>query len=403
MNKLTEKNAVVKMTILFTVLYMVSYLTRINYGAVISELVEAENLQKSAASLALTASAVTYGVGQLVSGFLGDRVNPKKLIFSGLIVTMLMNAAIPFCTATWQMASLWAVNGLAQAFMWPPLVKLMTSLFTENDYKKSCTYVSWGASIGTILVYAFSPLCIHIAGWRSVFALSALCAAAMALVWMKKCPNICGENVKKATETHSRMNGKTAVIIAVIMLVIALQGVLRDGVTTWMPSYISETFNLSNKTAILTGVILPVFSIATLQFVSWIYRKFVKNELFLAGIWFAVGFASAAALYFTSGASAAVSVLLAAILEGSMHGVNIMMTCMVPPYFGKYGKISLISGTLNFCTYVGSAVSGVGLAAFSEKYEWSGTLVLWSVIALAGFLICLGICGIWNRLKKNAV
>lgn len=401
MNKLTAKNAVIKMTVLFTVLYMVSYLTRINYGAVISELVEAEGLQKSAASLALTASAVTYGVGQLISGFLGDRLNPKKLIFSGLIVTMLMNMAIPFCGNTRQMAAAWAVNGLAQAFMWPPLVKLMTSLFTESDYKKSCTYVSWGASIGTILVYALSPLCIHFAGWKSVFALSAGCAAVMAAVWLKKCPNICGESAKAQENSHSHMTWKTAVIIAVIMLAIALQGVLRDGVTTWMPSYISETFNLSNKTAILTGVILPIFSIATLQFVSWIYRKYVKNELLLAGIWFAVGFAAAAALYFTSGASAAVSVMLAAILEGSMHGVNIMMTCMVPPYFGKYGKISFISGTLNFCTYVGSAVSGVGLAAVSERYEWSGTLILWSAIAFAGLLICFGICGVWNKLKKN--
>lgn len=103
----------------------------------------------------------------------------------------------------------------------------------------------------------------------------------------------------------------------------------------------------------------------------------------------------------TNGASVAMSVVFAAILEGSMHGVNIMMTTMLPPYFGKYGRISLISGTLNFSSYIGSAVSGVGLAAVSEKYGWNGTLLLWGIIAFAGAVICVGMSGKWNKIKRE--
>ena len=33
-------------------------------------------------------------------------------------------------------------------------------------------------------------------------------------------------------------------LVIAIMVAIALQGMLRDGVTTWMPSYISEVFNM---------------------------------------------------------------------------------------------------------------------------------------------------------------
>ena len=101
MKKITDKSRVIRMTMLFTILYMISYMTRINYGAVISEMVLAEGIQKSAASLALTASAVTYGTGQILSGFMGDRTEPKKLIFTGLVMTIMMNLAIPFCTTTY--------------------------------------------------------------------------------------------------------------------------------------------------------------------------------------------------------------------------------------------------------------------------------------------------------------
>ena len=141
-------------------LYLISYVTRINYGAVISEICAAENMQKSLVSLALTMSAVTYGTGQLISGFLGDRLNPKRLIFGGLLLTAATNLIIPVCTSPYQMAAVWAVNGFAQAFMWPPLVKIMATLFTSEDYKKACVIVTWGSSFGTIAVYALSPVYI---------------------------------------------------------------------------------------------------------------------------------------------------------------------------------------------------------------------------------------------------
>lgn len=404
MEKITDKKQVLSASLLFMFLYLISYVTRINYGAVISEICAAENMQKSLVSLALTMSAVTYGTGQLASGFLGDRLNPKKLIFGGLLLTAATNIAIPFCTSPYQMAAVWAVNGFAQAFMWPPLVKIMATLFTSEDYKKACVIVTWGSSFGTIAVYALSPVCISLFGWRGVFVVSAFFAVLMSVIWMKKCRFENGSThfvTNKITETNEKFGVKYLVLMGLIMFAIVLQGILRDGVTTWMPSYISETFNLDRRAAILTGVILPVFSIGAIQLTSVIYRKFIKSELMLASVVFFAGFISALLIFSVNGKSAPFSILFSAILTACMHGVNIVMTCMVPPYFAKYGNISFMSGLLNFCTYIGSAASGAGLALFSEKFGWSATIVLWAVIALLGGLICLAVTKPWNKFKEN--
>ena len=64
---------------LFAFTYFISYITRINYGAVISEMVTQTGLAKSELSVALTGCAITYGVGQLISGYFGDKVRPKLL------------------------------------------------------------------------------------------------------------------------------------------------------------------------------------------------------------------------------------------------------------------------------------------------------------------------------------
>ncbi|MBE6673147.1 MAG: MFS transporter, partial [Ruminococcaceae bacterium] len=61
---ISDKKAVNRLALLFTLMYMVSYITRINYGAVISEMVKDTGYSKSMLSMALTGSFITYGVGQ---------------------------------------------------------------------------------------------------------------------------------------------------------------------------------------------------------------------------------------------------------------------------------------------------------------------------------------------------
>ena len=138
-----HKNDSRRISLLFAFTYMISYMTRINFGAVISEMVSATGFSRSALAAAITCSSVTYGCGQLVSGFCGDHVRPKLLCLGGLITTGIVNLLIPLCPNAALMTVLWGVNGLAQAFMWPPIVKLMTELLTEEEYKHATVVVSY--------------------------------------------------------------------------------------------------------------------------------------------------------------------------------------------------------------------------------------------------------------------
>lgn len=376
--------------------YMVSYLTRINYGAVIIEMVAETGYSKTLLSMALTFSAITYGAGQLISGFLGDRVQPKRLIILGLIVTTAMNLLITLFTHPWAMAAVWAVNGLAQAFMWPPITKLMVGLLTEDEYKKATVTVSMGSSAGTILIYLLAPVLISFAGWRSVFFFSAFCGVAMVL-FLRQCdifiPLTAGKHAKEQ-KTSVRWFSP---MLAVIMLAIVLQGALRDGVTTWMPSYISETYALGSSVSILTGVALPLFGVACYKTAEWLYRKHLKNPLLSAGVIFALGALSAFLLIFLTGKNALASVFFTALLTGSMHGVNLMLICMVPPFYKNTGKVSLVSGAINSCTYVGSALSTYGLALLTESRGWDATVLSWFLIALAGTALCFLCIPAWKK------
>lgn len=391
MIKAASRKDINMMALLFTVTYTVSYITRINYGAVILEMERATGFSKSLLSMALTGSFITYGVGQIISGICGDIFSPKKLVSLGLALTVSMNFLIPVCNNPYQMLAVWCVNGFAQSFMWPPIVKLMTARLSSDDYKKVATKVSWGGSFGTIFVYLTAPLLISLWGWKSVFVFSAVCGTCMLFVWRKYSFEINSSETKRTGNIGDRgaLRIFCAPVIVGIMAAIILQGALRDGVTTWMPSYIAETYNISSIISILTGVILPIFGLLCIQTATALYRKVFKNPLVCAGVFFAIGAVSAVSLRIITGENAALSVVFSALIAGSMHGVNLILICMIPPFFKKYGIVSTVSGVLNSCTYVGSAISTYGIAVLSEKFGWSYTLTIWCLIAVLGTFLCL--------------
>ena len=64
-----------------------------------------------------------------------------------------------------------------------------------------------------------------------------------------------------------------------------------------------------------------------------------------------------------------VSVALSALVTGCMHAVNLVLICMIPARFEKYGIVVYV-GLLNSCTYVGKrfvrfrGMAAVAIAAF---------------------------------------
>ena len=95
------------------------------------------------------------------------------------------------------------------------------------------------------------------------------------------------------------------------------------------------------------------------------------------------------------------SVLLSALLTGAMHGVNMMLISMLPPYFKRFGLTGTASGLLNSCTYIGSALSTYGVAALSEVAGWKNTVLIWAGIALVGTVLCFACIKSFQRKFMN--
>ena len=76
--------------------YFFSYAMRLDYSATLVSIVSDLGISNTMASAAVTGSFITYGVGQVVCGFVGDKVSPIKMITVAMLGTITVNVLVSF-------------------------------------------------------------------------------------------------------------------------------------------------------------------------------------------------------------------------------------------------------------------------------------------------------------------
>ena len=61
-----------QLAMIFSIVYFASYVTRINFAAIIQSVVSDTGYLKSDLSLVLVVLSITYGIGQIINGIISD-------------------------------------------------------------------------------------------------------------------------------------------------------------------------------------------------------------------------------------------------------------------------------------------------------------------------------------------
>ncbi len=382
--------------------YFVSYLTRLNYTASMVEIQNTLGITKQLCGLPVTACFLSYGLGQVLFGILGDKLLPRNMIFTGLLGSALCNLLVPLLPRMALITALWCLNGMFQSMLWPPMIRIMAENMSELWYRKGCVRVSLSSSVATLLLYLLVPVCIQISGWKTVFFAAAVFGLLAALVWYHGTRHFAGcrrEPLPAASQSftgNARPRAALGVSALLLLLAIVLHGILKDGITAWMPVYLAETFGMDSAQSILSATVLPVCSVCSTLLSSALLYK-LKNEFLTASLLFGASALAGIFMIPASGSYPAVCIGAMTLITGCMYGVNLMLLSRVPGHFAAYGNISTITGILNAATYVGSALSTYGFGAIAQSQGWTAVVTLWVIVALAGTLFLTAEIRKWGR------
>ena len=151
MKSLQRKNTKSFIVVLCSLVYFVSYFSRKDFAAAMAGMISDGAISRTNAGLVGTLLFAFYGVGQLISGYLGDKIKPKNLILAGLSVTAVCNALMPVVSEE-LMIAVWGINGLAQAMLWPPIVKILSQHLDHKTYVTANLLVTSAAVIFILLL-----------------------------------------------------------------------------------------------------------------------------------------------------------------------------------------------------------------------------------------------------------
>ena len=388
--------------------YASAYIGRYNYSAVMGVITAENSLSLSAAGAVSTGYFICYAVGQIVFGLLSQSISPYAMILIGLCGSGLCNlGAGTFSTSF--MGLLWGANGLFQAMVWPPIVRLFAESMPLERQKRACVSINSTTPAGTLAAYALSAVLLQFADWHHVFfSCGGLLLGMAAVFWLGTAP------LRRATayapqpefqKQKGTGNGPAALLAAglgAMLLPVLLHGGLKDGVTNWVPSMIQSNFGISPAFSAAVAMALPLVNLSGAYLSGWLNEHCAHNELKTAGVLFALASVCLLALPLAMRTSLLLAVLLLAVTTASMLGVNTMFINVIPVKAGRHGGASMLSGTLNAVTYLGAAAATWGIGAAAEGCGWNAVFLLWLVMAMLALLVSALLAGRWGRYLKSS-
>lgn len=424
-SKIKDKRQAFFLFCICWIAYFTCYIGRLNYSSAMTAMIGDQVLTKTQAGTVSMVYFFVYGAGQLINGFLGDRLKPERMIFGGLFLSMLCNLLMGAADSFGMMVAVWGVNGYAQAMVWPPIIRIFARRLEEEVRLRYCVDIVSTQAAGTLAAYVLSAAILAVTGWRTVFWAAGTCLLAAAVLWAagyarlerfaeasdsggkkegaeRSAPKEAGEPAKEnGAEEEEGFAGKKrrsfGVLILgglwMIILPVVVHGILKDGVTSWVPTYISETFHTSAALSVLVTTVLPVVNLSGAYLARALYRRCAGNEVRAAAVLFVVAVAALLGLWTAGSLSLVLTVALLGVITASMMGVNTLFVNLLPLRYEREGKVSSVSGFLNACAYLGTAVSTFSIGVMVEQLGWGVTVASWLAVTATGLVVCLAVKG----------
>lgn len=393
--------------------YMISCLGRFNYSAAMAELISGEGFTKSGVGLIGMSLFIVYGVFQIVTGIAGDKVSPKLMVFFGILGSAIINLLMGFSANERQMLYLWMINGAFQACQWSPIARIFAEILPPEHRLRAVSNIAATIPTATILIYGVAALSIKFWSWRLVFFMPSVVMLIAAFIWywqMTKIEKdielrgIVAEKTIDLNVSHKKLSFSHVILASGLLwisVVSLVHGMLKDGIQTWVPSFMTDVFHMSTASSIASAIILPVFNLAGVIFSRWFIKRFVKNELAGSVIFFAVTIFALSALYLIGLSNGVLALVLLTLASSAMIGANILLVNTIPINFGSAGYASTITGILNCSAYAGSALSAYGIGAIADRFGWNMSIFIWFAFAVIAIVICLCNVEKWQVFRQS--
>ncbi len=403
-----EKRGSFKLLLFMTwLVYAISYLGKINYSANITQVIDFYHITKAGAGIVPTCFFFAYGVGQVVNGLLCRKYNMKWMIFISLFLSAVINLVIAvtdnFAIIKW----LWMINGFLLSILWPTLVRLLSETLPQKDLGKSSVIMGTTVAAGTIVIYALSSIYVAFGNFKLAFYTAAFTGATVSVIWLMVYKKAVGIGKKEMTEVDISKNVEETktnslkcekmILVALCVLCFCAVGVnlIKDGLTTWVPSILREEGSVDASLSILLTLCLPIVAIFGNVFAVSFHKRipdYVTHCLIIFMVIAGIILAVIGSLSIKNIVLMLIGMVVVNYLAASL---NSLLTIVYPMFMREKINSGMCAGVVNGFCYLGSTISSYGLGLIADDFGWNAVFLF-----LFGACIVISVvCGIHIILK----
>ena len=395
--------------------YSVSYIARGSFSFVRSTMLDSGAINVDVAAAISAAYFIFYALGQLINGFLGDKLSPFSLVTAGLCIVIVSNAMMTVAQPSWFYVLWWGINGYGHSMLWAPIYFLLSNVINSKQRVFALTAISVSSPLGKITSALVSSAALRGGKWQSVFFTVTLISVAVLLLWatgyltLKKNMVVAVNEIddfERDKEPDKKHNGVTKVLLlsgaAIMLPSMFVHGLFYNGVVELMPTILHDEYSMSPSMAAILEIIIPILSITGVLLANFVYFKiFKKHDMrsaaFLMGISLVpIGIMLLLALFrphsYLIGQypDAIIFVVTYALAYLAQFAFNHIVIVLMPVHFAKYSCSSTVSGIANAINYGGSAVSTYGMTYALQKLPLWQTVLIWAAfLVVATVLVSL--------------
>ena len=247
--------------------YLFFYTGRHNFGWAAKQLAEELGVNYVKIGWISFSMLIGYAVGQLINGNLSDRIDPKKLMMTGGLLSVLTNVLISFSNDFWIILVLWCCNGYFQAMAWAPGSRIISNWWPSSKRGLAFGFFTMSAASSSIVTYFISILLVG-ESWRYLFRIPVLflVVAIVAFYFIVKSKpdetNDLTQNENTAVDKKPHWNEAYQIALRspkflIVCLAIGFQNMARYGLIFWLPLYFLGDNYKSNRQLVWLSLLLP--------------------------------------------------------------------------------------------------------------------------------------------------
>lgn len=370
--------------------YSFAYTGRYSYNANIAPIMAFYNVTRAEAGLTGTFFFFAYGAGQLIHAIF-CRFYPRKYIIPGVLgVSAILNIAV-FCGVPFgAIKYLWLLNGICQSVLWPTLVLVLSDTMDSVMMKRAVFAMSLTVVIGTVISYGGSAIFNLFDLFRGAFLLGAVLMVAIGIAWLIGYDVLTAEKAGLAqaqaasSEATSAgggsrkraANGALIRLFAVCGLFMAVDNFVKDGLNTWTPVILKERFGVGDSLSIVLTVALPFCGVFGAMLALRMNRKIKDFRALSGSLLLLLSVCICGILLSMKLESMALTVAFLGVVSCFAHGINSIMTSIMP--FAMRDKVNpgFLAGLMNSAGYVGSTASAYGLGVIADRTDWNTVMYI---------------------------